>query len=105
MTPKNFKSTLHPYLEIIENFLNGGIPDEEISRVYQKLFLENPAVFGSETPAFRVVNEFFLDCEDYVEDPRLRQSGDFDADELRRRAQRARTNLVALMAEDNGRAG
>jgi hypothetical protein len=46
---------------------------------------------------YEVLNEFFLDVEDYVEDPSLRESEDFDEAELRHRAERARGELRALL--------
>ena len=90
---------LESYLAIIQAFLDGHIPCEKISRVYQRFFLNDPTSVGSDTPAFHAINEFFCDCEDYVENPVLREAGDFDETELRRRAEEAAGRLRPLIGQ------
>jgi hypothetical protein len=90
---------LLPYLQIIQDFLDHHIDTLELQRLYHGLDPERPHDADIDGADYRAWNEFFLDIEDYVENPALRRPEDFDEAELRRRAERARGELRALLAE------
>jgi len=96
---KSHRAWLRPYLVIIEDFLANRLNDLDLQRVYQGLHLEDLEDVDPDGAEYRAWNEFFLDLEDYVEDPSLRRPEDFDEAELRRRAERARGEMRALLAE------
>ncbi len=91
------RAALLPYLAMVEDFLGGIIADSEISRLFQGHFLRSEFPYGHEGPEFQAVNEFFLDCENYVENPALHGPDDFDETELRSRALRAQARLRVLI--------
>lgn len=96
---KRTRAFLLPYLAMIEDFLAGRMTEEELQRVYQGYAVDDHTPMDPQGPEYHAMNEFFLDLEDYVEDPSLRRPEDFDEAELRRRAERARDELRALLAE------
>lgn len=91
------RAFLLPYLAVVEDFLEGLLTTEELQRVYQGTFQDDNRPFDEHE--YKALNEFFLDIEDYVEEPSLRGPNDFDEAELRRRAERARGEIRALLAE------
>lgn len=96
---KKSRAFLIPYLTMIEDFLAGQMAEEELQRVYQGYAVDDHTPMDPQGPEYHAVNEFFLDIEDYVEDPSLRRPEDFDDAELRRRAERARGEMRSLLAE------
>jgi hypothetical protein len=90
---------LLPYLQIIEDFLDRRVDTVELQRIYHGLHPERLERVDPDGADYHAWNEFFLDIEDYVEDPSLRRPEDFDEAELRRRAERARGEIRALLAE------
>jgi hypothetical protein len=93
------RAFLVPYLVMIEDFLADRMTDVELQRIYQGHAVDDHVPMDPQGPEYHAINEFFLDLEDYVEDPSLRRPEDFDEAELRRRAQRARGEIRALLAE------
>ncbi|HYF09925.1 MAG TPA: colicin immunity domain-containing protein, partial [Acetobacteraceae bacterium] len=93
---------LLPYLDMIEDFLHERISEEELQRVYMESYLGETTPMDPEGSEYTTLNEFFLDLEDYVEDPSLRRADDFDEAELRRRAERARGEIRQLLSDGPG---
>jgi len=75
----------------IEEFLGGVLSAPAFDDLYRSRFSELP--LGLDAATFEIVENLAFACEDYVEDPELRDPGDLDDDELR---QAARTTLDAL---------
>jgi len=102
MENTDYKNSLKPYLLMIEDFLNGNLSAGEVMHLYQKYYLNDPTSLQWDEKKYQILNEFFYDCEDFVEDPSLRRPEDYDEAELRRRAERARGEILALMEGDGG---
>lgn len=100
------RKILPKYFSIIEDFLEGNLSAGEVMRIYQQTFQDEDGIIDSQGRVYEVLQEFFCDCEDFVEDPSLRRPGDYDEAQLYRFAQRARGEILALMEgnEGNGRA-
>jgi hypothetical protein len=97
--PKPEHSWLLPYLQVVEDFLDHRIDAVELQHLYHNLHVDGLDRVDPDGPDYQAWNEFFLDIEDYVEDPSLRRPEDFDEAELRRRAVRARGEIRALLTE------
>ncbi len=88
---------LRAYLVLIQSFLEGGISAGELKHAYQEYFLSDPEPFGHDSPEHRALQVFYLDCEDFLEDPAQRRPRHSDEAEFRRRAARARDRILLLI--------
>lgn len=74
---------LLPYVELVRAFLRGGISASAYETAFFALFRRQD--FTLPADVHPVMQELFFSAEDYVEDDDLRESGELDADGLRRR--------------------
>ncbi|WP_270937584.1 colicin immunity domain-containing protein [Falsiroseomonas oryzae] len=98
MRPED-RDVLMVYLGMIRRFIAGEVRARDFAPGFQRRVQDDGHVFGAHSRAFAVVDAFWMDCEEFVEDPALRRPGDFDEVELLARAQRARREIEALLAE------
>jgi hypothetical protein len=92
------RQALADHLGLIERFLAGDLAAAEFAPLFQRRVSDSPVSYGADSRAFAVLDAFWHDCEEFIEDPALRGPGDFDEAELMRRAHRAREDLAALLA-------
>lgn len=93
MADLNAQQHLALLVGTIEEFLGGVLSAPAFDDLYRSRFSELP--LGLDASTFEIVENLAFACEDYVEDPDLRDPGDLDDDELR---EAARTAIDALRA-------
>lgn len=96
------RKILPKYLSIIEDFLEENLSAGEVMRIYRQAFQDEDGIGDSQGRVYEILQEFFCDCEDFVEDPSLRRPSDYDEAQLRRFAERARGEILALMKDGEG---
>jgi Bacterial self-protective colicin-like immunity len=86
------------YVALLDRYLAEELAAEPFADAYMTLAKRDKRVLGE--PVGPVINETFLACDEYVDDPLLRTGGPFeiDGDELRRVVACARETLRELGA-------
>jgi Bacterial self-protective colicin-like immunity len=86
-----------PYLEVIDRYLAGELPAEPFTAAFMTMSKNERRLLGE--PLGPVLSATFLDCDEYVDDPRLRTGGPYEIDgpELRCRVAAAREKLRDLV--------
>lgn len=84
------------YIEIIQDFTSGKVSAPLFEERYMAMFKAATAHFPEEI--YDVLNDLFLDCDEYVADPSLRDEEDLDDQQLLDRAAGALSRLTALGA-------
>jgi Bacterial self-protective colicin-like immunity len=89
-------SRLRPYIELVEAFVERGLPAEEFQRRYLDAVKADQTILPDDE--FVVVDGLFGDADFYEPDPALREqlAGALDEAELRRRAATALSRLRAF---------
>lgn len=74
------------YIELTRSYLSGALTPLEFTRRYMREVKDDPRRFPREHS--EVINDLFMICDSYVDDPLLRDSVD-DLDELQLKMQTA----------------
>lgn len=85
---------LQPYMELIGSFVHGQITDKVFERSYLDLFMGDDTI--SNDVDFDVLNDLFYEVEEYCTDPSLRDEGDMDKEQLRRKSAETLVKLKEL---------
>ncbi len=78
-------------VELVRSYLGGRTTAGDFVQRYQDSYKELGPL---DEPTFVALDRLFFVCEDYYDDPELRDPGDPDEDALRTAAQRALTDLA-----------
>ncbi|QUH00754.1 hypothetical protein HUO13_07945 [Saccharopolyspora erythraea] len=81
------------YVGLIHAFKVGALSAPRFQAQYMSMFKSATRHFPE--PVYEILNELFLDCDEYVADPSLRDDEDLDDDQLHQRAAQALTRLEA----------
>ena len=89
---------LSMYVPLIDDFLARRLAEKEFVSEYMRRFKNDQRMLDDQW--FDVLNDIFLDSDEYVDEPRLRTGDQFEIDEhqLRERVQASRHKLRGLGA-------
>ncbi|MGW5789158.1 colicin immunity domain-containing protein [Saccharopolyspora sp. NPDC003752] len=79
------------YVGLIRAFTSGKISAPRFEEQYMAMFKAATRHFPE--PVYEILNDLFLDCDEYVADPDLRDEDDLDDQQLHERATEALTKL------------
>lgn len=85
---------LQPYIELIGSFVQGQMTDKIFERSYLALFTGDDTI--SNDVDFDVLNDLFYEVEEYCADPSLRDDGDTNEEQLRRKSAETLVKLKEL---------
>lgn len=95
-TDSHTAGRLRAYRDLIAAFLAGEVAAADFAIGVQRRISADPEPYGADSPAFRVLDDLFHDCEAFVDDPALRRPGDLDEAALAECARRALARIAAL---------
>ena len=82
---------LTPYIDLVQFFLDERMSAPEFKRSYLKMFKEDNTTEPHNQ--FNVLNEIFTDADSFYPEPALRDEGDIDETEFKRRCELNITKL------------
>jgi len=99
---RNMKSTISPYGILINSFMQGQLSALQFEAEFLKLFEYDNTDFTEEE--YKILNALFWAVEDFCAEPKLREEGDLDENQLLEAAQVASQALNSLEAKDQATA-
>lgn len=82
---------LEKYKSLCSKFIKGDMKDVHFEKLYLKMFINEKNDMSNSI--YLILNELFLDVEDYCSDITLRDEGDIDEEELLKRTKIALEKL------------
>ncbi len=87
---------LEPYINLLSSFLKADISASDFESQYLNLYKSDTTLFPDDE--FLILDQLFGDVDAFSADPNLRDSGDLDETELRRRVMSALDKLKGFVS-------